>query len=238
MKKWSVSAIVIFLCLNQLVAQQLANVKASQVNGLATVMYDIEAPPTQTYFIKLLYSTDGGNSFSEELKFVNGDVRSNVTGGAGKKISWNSKQEVGNIEGNVVFKVTAESKMKLPSPIENEWGKFQFLDIKRENGILIIEFQITPKKDLEFSGYPNNNIIYDNLGNRSDASRISAEGAVDNAYGGYTFKKLNLTGIPFKGSIAFSFSSEATSISFLTLQPGQFGQGYIRSDLRNIAIPK
>lgn len=233
MKKWSVSAIVIFLCLNQLVAQQLANVKASQVNGLATVMYDIQAPPTQTYFVKLLYSTDGGNSFSEELKFVNGDVRSNVTGGAGKKISWNSKQEVGNIEGNVVFKVTAESKMKLPSPIENEWGKFQFLDIKRENGTLIIDFQITPKKDLQFSALAHQNTVYDNLGNKSDAARISAEGAGDNS-GGYFFEKLNLTGIPFKGSIAFSFSSEASSISLLKLSPGN----YINSELRNIAIPK
>jgi len=234
MKKWSVSAIVIFLCLNQLVAQQLANVKASQVNGLATVMYDIQAPPTQTYFVKLLYSTDGGNSFSEELKFVNGDVRSNVTGGAGKKISWNSKQEVGNIEGNVVFKVTAESKMKLPAPIENENGKFQFLDIRRENGTLVIDFQITPKKDMEFVTYASHNTIYDNLGNKSDASRISAEGAGDNYGYGYRFEKLNLTGIPFKGSIAFSFSSEASSVSLLKLQPG----GYISSDLRNIAIPK
>jgi hypothetical protein len=217
-------------------AQQIANIKASQVNGMATVVYDLQVPSTQTFFVKLFYSTDGGNSFSDELKFVNGDVRANVSGGPGKKIIWNSKQESGDIEGNVVFKVTAESKAKLPKPFEHPDIKFEFLDLRREGTQLVIDFQITPKKEIRCYTNPGNpSIIYDNFGSKSDHSKTYAEGAeVTNSGSDYAFRKNNLQGIPFKGSISFPIASEASSLALLKICPCE----YISFELRNIAIPK
>jgi hypothetical protein len=215
-------------------AQQIANIKASQVNGMATVMYDLPVPSTQTFFVKLFFSTDGGNSFSEELKFVNGDVRANVSGGPGKKITWNSKQESGDIEGNVIFKVTAESKAKLPKPFEHPDGKFEFLDLRREGTQLVIDFQITPKKELRCYSISMNSTIYDNFGSKSDG-KFSAEGAeVTNNGSDYAFRKNNLQGIPFKGSISFPIASEASSLALLKVYPCE----YMSFELRNIAIPK
>lgn len=217
-------------------AQQITNIKASQVNGMATVMYDLPVPSTQTFFVKLFYSTDGGNSFSEELKFVNGDVRANVSGGTGKKITWNSKQESGDIEGNVIFKVTAESKAKLPKPYETQDAKFEFLDLRREGTQLEIDFQITPKKEMICNSspvYPST--IYDNFGSKSDYNKIYAEGAeVYNSGSDYQFRRNNLPGIPFKGSISFTIAAEATSLAVLKLNPG----AYISFELRNIVLPK
>lgn len=229
--------IFLFLVLfsNLCSAQQIANIKASQVNGMATVIYDLPVPSTQTFFVKLFYSTDGGNSFSEELKFVNGDVRANVSGGIGKKITWNSKQESGDIEGNVVFKVTAESKTKLPKPFEHQDAKFEFLDLRREGTQLVIDFQITPKKEMQFASVEHRpSFIYDNFGSKSDQTKIYVEGAENNYGKGYQFYRMNLPGIPFKGSISFTLASEATSLTVLKLVLTT----NIEFELRNIAIPK
>jgi hypothetical protein len=227
--------LVISMFSNLCSAQQITNIKASQVNGISTVMYDLPVPSTQTFFVKLFYSTDGGNSFSEELKFVNGDVRANVSGGSGKKITWNSKQESGDIEGNVIFKVTAESKAKLPKPFEHPDAKFEFLDLRREGTQLVIDFQITPKKEMQCVSNPANpSTIYDNFGSKSDYNKIYAEGAEAYLGSDYQFRKNNLQGIPFKGSISFPLASEASSLSVLKLCPCN----YISFELRNIAIPK
>jgi hypothetical protein len=218
-------------------AQQIANRKASQVNGIATVLYDLKVPSTQTFFVRLFYSTDGGNSFSEELKFVNGDVRANVAGGPAKKITWNSKQEVGDIEGNVLFKVTAEARAKLPIAPELQQFKFQFLDLKKEGSDLVIEFQVTPKLDLTLSLhfiYDTVSIIYDNLGGMSKSKSIHMQGALnDGPY--YKFDKINLAGIPVYGKIIFPLADEASSISLLKMKFCGCGGDF---ELRNLAFSK
>ena len=209
MKKY-VFSILVLLCFNFSEAQTLTinNVKATQVDGTATITYDLAAAPSQTHYVKLLYSTDGGSTFSNELVYASGDVRASVTGGIGKKIVWNSKQEVGSLSGNVVFKVTAEGRAKLPKPVENEYIKLEILNIERSNGVLTIQLQVNPKKDLWFSfGAYTGWVPYliDNKGNKIEMAISTQE------------KEL-VAGIPYKLDITFrGVGADATSLGLLKL---------------------
>jgi hypothetical protein len=225
MKKY-VFSILVLLCFNFSEAQTLTinNVKATQVDGTATITYDLAAAPSQTHYVKLLYSTDGGSTFSNELVYASGDVRASVTGGIGKKIVWNSKQEVGSLSGNIVFKVTVEGRAKLPKPIENEKLKLEILNIGRSNGLLTIQLQVNPKKDMEhFCFDANNSYLIDNKANKANLAE-------------HTERKQLVTGIPYKLDIAFrGVTADATSLALFQLADNH--QGSNQYVFRNIPLP-
>lgn len=212
-------------------AQPLAvnNVKATQTAGVATVLYDLAGPVGSTYYVRLLYSTDGGNSFSDELSYAEGDVRANVTPGVGKKITWSSKQEVGGLSGNVVFKVTAESKLKLPSAIKNENVKIEFIDITRSGTSLTFEIKVFPLKDLENYFFSVGSVlggsrtyIIDNRGNKVYTKEGSNFGQM-------------VAGVPVTKDLVFEgLAFDATSISLLSIEDSKF----LIYQVRGIQLPK
>ena len=206
---------------------QIANVKASQTNGLATIIYDIQAPATANFYVKLLSSTDGGSSFSEELKFVNGDVRANVTGGIGKRISWDSKREVGDLNTNIVFKVVAEGRAKMHPALDNEYSKLSIVNIRREGNSVYLDLIVLPKKDYQFGFEPTYGVAFDNLGNKLTEHNAVIEGGSN--------RKDLIAGIPVKAIYSINgVIAEASSIVKLNIDCS-FNR-YI--EFRNLNLPK
>jgi hypothetical protein len=208
-------------------AQALAvnNVKASQTGGIATVLYDLAGPAGSNYYVRLFYSTDGGNEFSEELNYVTGDVLNNVTPGLGKRITWNSNQEAGGLSGNVIFKVTAESKVKFPPPVKNDWVKIEVIDLTRNGSTAVVKIRVTAVKDIdsyEISGGGSTTFIIDNKG-----TKINMKGRL--------FFGTLLAGIPITKDI--TFEGVDYSASLIALLEIVHSRSY-PFQFRNIPFPK
>ena len=123
-------------------AQQVQNVKAVQTNEEVIVTYDLA--DTKPVYVSLYYSKDGGTTFSPELRQVSGDVKANVKPGASKKITWNAAKELVVFEGDLVFKVEANSKkIAYPKPVADEFFSFEVTNAFFEGSSLKIEFIVT-----------------------------------------------------------------------------------------------
>ncbi len=210
----------IFLSLGYAQAQTLSvsNVKATQAGGIGNITYDLQAPAGKTHYVGLYYSTDGGSSFSDELVYVNGDVKSNVVAGIGKKISWNSNKELGSLSGNVVFKVVAEGKAKMPPPGETNMVKVEVLSVERSGGTVSVTISVNPKQDFGCYFTPTNCYFIDEKGNKLMGQ------------GDQKFKQL-VSGIPVKFIYTFSGAEDSKSISLLSINAGDSFQ------FRNIVLP-
>lgn len=87
----------------ELMAQKVDDVVIFQEKSNIIVEYRLEASSPQE--IKLYLSVDGGNSFSEPLKSVDGDVGKGIYGGK-KRIRWRVLDELPELVGeNIVFMV-------------------------------------------------------------------------------------------------------------------------------------
>lgn len=123
-------------------AQQVQNVKAVQTNDEVIVTYDLT--DTKPVYVSLYYSKDGGTTFSPELRQVTGDVKANVKPSAGKKITWNAAKELVVFDGDLVFKVEANSKkIAYPKPVADEFFSFEVTNAFFEGSSLKIEFIVT-----------------------------------------------------------------------------------------------
>ena len=98
-------------------SQEVSNVQAKFNGGKAIITYDLDqAAPA--YFVELLYSSDGGMTFSDPLKRISGDVN-NVDSGAGRKIIWDAEEEIGYFSGEMIFRVVANVRTaRMPELIE------------------------------------------------------------------------------------------------------------------------
>ncbi len=127
-------------------AQQVQNVKAVQTNEDVIVTYDLA--DTKPVYVSLYYSKDGGNTFSPELKQVVGDVKANVKPGPNKKISWSAGKELVVFDGDLVFKVEANSKkIAYPKPFTDNYFSVEATNAYFEGANLKIEFKITNVSD-------------------------------------------------------------------------------------------
>jgi hypothetical protein len=91
-------------------AQKIQNV-VSEVSGTNIhIFYDLTDPPeNQPVYITVFVSTDGGNSYSEPLKSVTGDVGMVIGPGKQKKIIWDVFSEVDElVSESVRFLVKAD----------------------------------------------------------------------------------------------------------------------------------
>ena len=210
----------IFICLGYAQAQTLAvnNVKATQAGGIGNITYDLQAPAGKTHYVSLYFSNDGGTSFSDELVYVNGDVKANVTAGIGKKITWNSNKELGNLTGNIVFKVVAEGKAKMPPPVDNSNMKLEILSVERSSGIVSVTVLMTLKQDGSYPFSPRDCYFIDEKGNK-----VMGQGENKNKEG--------VAGVPAKFTYTFPGAEESKNISLLNLYCwGNF-------QFRNILLP-
>ncbi len=123
-------------------AQQVQNVKAFQTSEEVIVTYDLA--DTKPVYVSLYYSKDGGTTFSPELRQVSGDVKANVKPGANKKINWNAGKELIVFDGDLVFKVEANSKKAIyPKPVADDLFSVEITNAFFEGTSLKIEFTVT-----------------------------------------------------------------------------------------------
>ena len=84
-------------------SQSVQNIDARQENGKVIITYDITGgKPGQVYSLNLYYSRD---NFATPLKQVTGDVGLNIEAGSGKKIVWEATLELGEFDGEIIFKI-------------------------------------------------------------------------------------------------------------------------------------
>ncbi len=109
--KWLVLLVIVFFNFIALPQQvQVKNVVSYQSGAEILVNYDlVGAKEADLFTISLLVSTDGGQTFSNPLKKVSGNVGFLQNGGIGKQIRWNVLDEVSQLVAeNVVFKIKTE----------------------------------------------------------------------------------------------------------------------------------
>ncbi len=91
-------------------AQQIQNVKFTAAGKQIVITYDITgSTPGQTFDVSVFCSTDGGKSLSTALTRITGDAGPGVSGGLGKRITWDVLSERDNMVGNIMFEVQAKS---------------------------------------------------------------------------------------------------------------------------------
>ena len=106
--------ILLTICVNNLFAQNVSNVKATQVGNAIEITYDLDKAANISVFI----STNGGSTF-RGLQKVSGDVGETV-GPGHKTISWDVLAEVDSLVGDsIVFRVRVEANA------EAAWRKQQ-----------------------------------------------------------------------------------------------------------------
>lgn len=209
-------------------AQQVENVVATQQGATVLVTYDIKDQSNRPYYVKLLMSRNGGQSFSKELKFVSGDVR-NTKAGINKNISWDAARELSYYDGNAVFRVVATPKTAfLPEPIENKAGKIELISVKGSGSRVVVDFILTPYYDSSYSFRDLQTIIFDSNGNESKYTSTKIGNVSDGS------KKL-LSGIPINSQIIFNSSDQnSTILPFLNIQVNTFNS----FEFRNVPIAR
>ena len=91
-------------------AQKIENVHPEVTGEKINIYYDLTGiADNQSVFVKAYMSTDGGKTYGEPLKNVNGDVGMVVGPGKGKCIVWDVFKDMNELVSvNVKFKVKAE----------------------------------------------------------------------------------------------------------------------------------
>ena len=208
--------VVLFLCYNVGIAQSISNVTGVQQGNNAVVSYDLNGNSSTTYFVKLFYSTDGGQTFSKELAQVTGDVKSGVKPGLTKKITWMADKEVNFLSGQVVFKVEAEPRKALPKPVVTDWGRLELTSVKREGEELHISFLFT---------YTNPNYEQANISLMSNTRLVASDGinykAISGFFGSETrfdYQVNCIKGVPVKGKAIFNPEASDLVIPALTIR--------------------
>jgi len=87
--------------------QEITNVRITQEGKTIVVLYDLAGKPGN-YDVSLFYTIDDGKTWTEPLKYVTGDVGGQMPG-TNKKVTWNAAAEKGQFEGNIQFKLYAQS---------------------------------------------------------------------------------------------------------------------------------
>ncbi len=196
-------------------SQQVSNVKATQVGSKVSITYDLNDQAGKPYYVKLLMSKDGGSTFSDELKFVTGDVK-NIKAGLSKKIVWDASQEVSYYDGDAVFRVEAVLKSApLPEPIDLKCSKVELVSVKGVAGRVTIDFLVTSLFDcssrlVKEKGYAS---LFDTSGNEYGPSNGKlGDTPID-------YEKNMIKGIPVRSQYIYdNIPTDLTSIPLLKIR--------------------
>lgn len=107
------------------VAQSVDNIKATVLDDIIVVTYDLNGDESDVFNVNLYSSID---NFETPLTLVTGDVGQNINPGKKKRIEWLAKNELGDFEGSLIFEVRAF----LPEPAYDplEFVNFNLDEIK------------------------------------------------------------------------------------------------------------
>lgn len=193
-------------------SQEIKNVVATVDGKRVIVSYDLSASSGEDFFVTLKFSKNGGATYSEPLRYVSGDVNQGVLPGVQKKIIWDLEKEIGRIDADVVFKVEADSKKKLPTSVNHKYGVIDFTDVYKENNELIVKFkfiQNTTRELDNFRLYGGNYLITPNGEQFFLASgKFGQEGYNGNSTGYQICAK----GVPVDVELHFSLSDNSIGI--------------------------
>ena len=97
-------------------AQDFTNLSAKQFGEKVNLEYVISGENLgQTFNVTPYYSLDAGKTFLP-MKSVSGNVGANVPGGRNQVIIWDVLKDLKELDGDVMFKLTANTKTTLPTP--------------------------------------------------------------------------------------------------------------------------
>jgi uncharacterized protein (TIGR02145 family) len=135
---------------NAIYSQSISNVQSTLDNNKIIISYNLEN--SESVFISLLVSEDGGKTFSDPLSKIIGDVGFDVKPGSNKRIVWDVLSERGMLMGNsIVFRVKASRHATFQDPRDNKTYK-----------IVIIGTQIWMAENLAYKPRSGNYWAYDN----------------------------------------------------------------------------
>ncbi len=121
-----VLSVVAVLLLNAIpaAAQDFTNLSAKKFGEKINLEYAIIGESLgQLFNVTPYYSLDAGKTFLP-MKSVSGNVGANVPGGKNQIIIWDVLKDMTELNGDVMFKLTADTKTKLPT--QDEVGKVNF----------------------------------------------------------------------------------------------------------------
>ncbi len=89
------------------IAQRLENIRAEAINGGESVIitYDLTGGSSSSKYKVAIYSSH--NNFATPLTQVTGDLN-DVTPGNGKRIVWNTRNEISEYSGDITFELRAD----------------------------------------------------------------------------------------------------------------------------------
>lgn len=110
-------------------SQEVKNIRVSQAGNRINILYDLTGIGNAVK-LDLYYTTDNGVTWTGPLKNLSGEI-SNVNAPANdKRIVWDALTEVGEIKGNLQFRITADfskNAVVQPVPTSAEFRKHQTL---------------------------------------------------------------------------------------------------------------
>ncbi|RPH31198.1 MAG: hypothetical protein EHM93_14525 [Bacteroidales bacterium] len=105
-------------------AQDFKNLAVKQFGEKINIEYAISGEKLgQLFTVTPYYSVDAGKTFLP-MKSVKGNVGANVPGGRNQIIIWDVLKDMKELTGDVIFKLTADTKTSVPT--QDEIGKFNF----------------------------------------------------------------------------------------------------------------
>jgi hypothetical protein len=105
-------------------AQDFTSLSAKPLGEKVNLEYAITGENLgQVFNVTPYYSLDAGKTFLP-LKSVSGNVGANVPGGRNQIIIWDVLKDLKELDGDVMFKLTAETKTTIPT--QDEIGKVNF----------------------------------------------------------------------------------------------------------------
>ena len=116
--------IALFLSVSPVLSQEIVNVTSKQIGEKLTIGYDIQGEKLgQQFSISPFYSLDAGKTFFP-IKSAIGNVGPNVPGGKNQIIVWDVLKDMKELNGNVMFKLVADTKSLVPT--QEEFSKMVF----------------------------------------------------------------------------------------------------------------
>ncbi len=226
--------VIIFLSHHSF-CQSISNVIATQQGNNALISYDLNGTPGNSYYVRLSYSTDGGQTFGNELTQVSGDVKGGVKPGTGKKITWAADKEVNYLNSSVIFKVEAETRKANAKPVTIDNVTVEIVTATRNGEDVIIDFKVVQNSEREIL---NINLMHDSKLTAQDGTQYApVNGKLGTSImGTYWTKDVECQkGIPAKGSI--SFKVDNNDVVFLALKIDLYCRSSTLSFvLRNVPI--
>lgn len=221
--------IVIILTGLKSYSQTIANVTSSQQGNSAVISYDLNGLLGSSYYVKLYYSTDGGQNFSNELLQVTGDVKGGVKTGTAKKIVWAAEREVNFLNGQVIFKVEAESRRSTAKPVTVNNITVEVVSAKRNGEDVLIEFTVTQNTEDEVEEIA---LLKESKLNSQDGRQFEPVSGkfgtkTMNDYGAYNVQCPK--GIPTKGILTFRTENSDLVIPAVTIRLYPKGNFVVRN---------